>query len=310
MALHFDLVDLQLLVNIAQEKSLTKGAERSRMSLPSASIRIKILEEKLGTKLLYRTKQGVTLTPAGETMLHHARIVLQQLENLHGDLHEHISGLKGHVRLFANATSISASLPGVLRTYLTSYPNVDVDLRERLSVDGVRAVADGAADIAIIAGNTNTDGLEVLPFASEELVLATATGHVLAQRGPVDFGATLAFDYIGLPEDSSIHRFLVKQAQRLHKPLSIRIQVGSFETICRMIEAGVGIGVLPASAARRYARVMALSIVPLRDDWSIRRAKICVRSLAALPVFAQKLVGMLATASQREAAIAPDFVKD
>src|SRR3546814_5688868 len=146
MRMHFDLIDMQLLVNIAEEQSLTKGAERSFLSLPSASLRIKTFEETLGAKLLYRKKQGTTLTPVGETVLHHAKTVLAQLERLRGDLHEHSDGFKGHIRLYANATSISASLPDVLREYLARHPNVDITLREKLSDAGARAVADGSAD--------------------------------------------------------------------------------------------------------------------------------------------------------------------
>src|SRR3546814_12383748 len=80
MAMHFDLTDMQLMVNVAGAMSLTKGAEYSFLSLPAASNRVKNLEGYLGTALLYRTSQGVTLTPSGEAFVRHARIVLRQLE--------------------------------------------------------------------------------------------------------------------------------------------------------------------------------------------------------------------------------------
>jgi DNA-binding transcriptional LysR family regulator len=184
---NFDMVDLPLLVNIGEQQSLTHGAERSHLSLPSASVRIKTMEESVGTRLLLRSKQGTTLTPAGNVALQHARLVSRPDRKHDGDLLEYGDGLKGHVRLFANATSISGSLPEVLRRYLTENPRVDVDLRERLSDEGVRAVAEGAADIAIVAGETNTNRLETIPYATEELVLITASGHPLAQRERVDF---------------------------------------------------------------------------------------------------------------------------
>lgn len=300
MKINFDLVDMQLLINIAEEQSLTKGAERSHLSLPSASMRIKLFEESIGTKLLYRAKQGATLTPAGTTLLHHARIVLRQLENLKGDLHEYTDGVKGHVRLFANATSLSTSLPEILRRYLTEHPHVDVDLRERLSDDGVRAVSDGAADIAIVAGESRTDGLEIFPYGSEALVLATSVSHPLANRKSVDFSETLAYPYVGLQEGSALYRFLTRQAQEQRSQLSIRIQVGSFDAICRMIEANVGIGILPVYAAQRYARIVPIRIVPLNDAWSVRHSMICVRSLALLPTFSQKLVMMLSEAGAQD----------
>jgi DNA-binding transcriptional LysR family regulator len=292
--MNFDLIDLQLLVNVAEEQSLTKGAERSHLSLPAASLRIKTFEQNLGVKLLARTKQGATLTPPGRTLLHHSRVILRQLENLRGDLHEYASGLKGHVRLFANATSISSSLPSVLRRYLSIYPNVDVDLRERLSNDSVHAIMDGTADIAVVAGDTRTEGLELVPYGTERLVLVVAAEHPLAGRKRVEFADTVDFNYVGLEEGSALSRFLSKQAHDLRKKLNFRIQVGSFEAICRMVEADIGIGIVPESAARRYAEVMPIDIVRLSDAWSARDSMICVRSLSALPNFAQKLVTMLA----------------
>src|SRR3546814_19872164 len=89
MAMHFDLTDMQLMVNVAGAMSLTKGAEYSFLSLPAASNRVKNLEGYLGTALLYRTSQGVTLTPSGEAFVRHARIVLRQLEHLRGDIQEY-----------------------------------------------------------------------------------------------------------------------------------------------------------------------------------------------------------------------------
>ena len=296
--MHFDLVDIQLFANVGETNSLTRGAERSHMSLPAASMRIKNLEESLGAKLLYRASQGVTLTPPGQAFLYHARVVLQQLEHLRGDMQEYAQGVKGHVRIFANTTAITEFLPAVLRTYLATHPDVNVDLRERLSHDIVRAVTEGTADIGIVAGSVRTEGLEVLPYRKDRLVLATAATHPLAQRKKIGFAETLEFDYIGLPEASAIHAFLNQAANDVHKALKIRIQVGNFEAVCRMIEANVGIGMLPESAARRYAQTMAIRIVQLTDAWAVRNLQICVRSLQMLPIFSRELIDLLVADSR------------
>jgi len=293
MASHFDLVDIRLLVNIAAANNLTRGAERSCMSVPSASMRIKNLEDRVGTKLLYRTSHGVTLTPPGQAFLQHARLVLLQLDHLRSDLQEYAQGLKGHVRIFANTTAITEFLPSVLGSYLASHPNVNVDLRERLSHVIVRAVSDGTTDIGIVAGHVRTEGLEVLPYCEDRLVLATAPGHPLADRDAILFEDTLDYDFVGLQEASAIHAFLVQAADALERRLKIRIQVGNFEAVCRMIENGIGIGILPESAARRHAKSMTIRIVPLRDEWAVRKLQICVRSLQMLPTFARELVEQL-----------------
>lgn len=291
--MHVDLIDLRLFINIADENSLTRGAEHSHMSLPAASTRVKNLEQGIGVKLLYRTAHGVTLTPPGQAFLHHARLVMQQLEQLRGDLQEYAQGVKGHLRIFANTSAITEFLPEVLPTFLAQHPDISIDLRERLSHDIVRAVAEGQTDIGIVAGNVRTEGLEVLPYRHDRLVLATATGHPLAQRASVHFEETLAFDYVGLPEASAIHTFLLRAATELNKSIRIRIQVGNFDALCRMIEANAGIGILPNSAAQRYAKTMAVRFIALDDAWAVRDLQICVRSLHLLPLFARQLVELL-----------------
>jgi DNA-binding transcriptional LysR family regulator len=289
----FDLVDLNLFTHIAEANSLTRGAERSHLSLPAASTRIKNLEEQVGVKLLSRTNQGVKLTSPGETLLLHARRVLRQLEQLSGDLQEYSSGVKGHVRVFANTTAMSEFLPAVLRSYLVNHPDVTIDMQERLSPDIVRAVQEGVVDIGIVAGNVRTEGLEVMPYRRDRLVLATALSHPLAQLDSTRFVDTLDHDFVGLPEASAIHTFLKRAAADAKRPLRLRIQVSNFETACRMIEANVGVGVLPEGSARRHARTMALCIVPLDDEWAERQLQICVADTGVLPAFARKLVDLL-----------------
>jgi DNA-binding transcriptional LysR family regulator len=293
MTMHFDLIDLRLMVRIAESDSLTRGAESSHMSLPSASTRVKNLEESIGTKLLNRTPQGVTLTPAGQALVHHARLVLGQIESLRGDLQEYAKGIKGHLRVFANTTALGEFLPPVLRTYLLSHPDVNIDLKERLSHDIVRAVTEGQIDIGIVAGHVRTENLEVLAYRQDRLALVVPAGHPLAGAESIAFEQTLDFDHIGLHEASAIHAFLRQVCDGLHRRLPLRIQVGNFEAACRMIEASVGVGILPESAARRHAQSMAIRIVPLRDEWSLRALLICMRKLDALPGFARDLVDLL-----------------
>ena len=253
MAMHFDLVDLRLMVRIAETNGLTRGAEASHMSLPAASTRVKNLEESIGAKLLYRTSQGVTLTPPGQAFVHHARLVLGQIEHLRGDLQSYAKGIKGHLRVFANTTALGEFLPPVLRDYLASHPDVNIDLRERLSHDIVRAVSEGQTDIGIVAGAVRTENLETLPYRQDTLLLVVPRGHTLslAGAGAVAFADTLDLDHVGLHEASAIHAFLRQACDKLHRVLPTRIEVGNFEAACRMVEAGVGVS--PSCPARPRA---------------------------------------------------------
>ena len=293
MSLHFDLVDLRLMVRVAESNSLSRGAEAAHMSAPAASTRIKNIEEGLGVKLLVRTPQGVTLTPPGQAFVHHARLVLGQLEHLRSDLQEYASGIKGHLRVYANTTALGEFLPPVLRRYLLAHPDVNVDLQEHLSHDIVRAVTEGRTDIGIVAGLVRTENLQVLPYRRDRLVLVVPADHALAGAASIGFADTLDFDHIGLHESSAIRAFLQQICEGLGRPMQQRIQVSNFEAACRMVEAAVGVAILPGSAARRHAQTMAIAIVPLADPWAERALQICVRSLDALPAYARELVELL-----------------
>ncbi|SFI81902.1 transcriptional regulator, LysR family [Paraburkholderia megapolitana] len=291
--MHVDFVDLNLIVTLADTKNLARAAERCHLSPPAASTRVKNLEEDLGFRLLYRTSQGMTLTPAGESFVRHARLVLERVEHLAADMQDFGEGIKGHVRIWANTTAISEFLPAVLSQFLRDHHDVNIELREVLSGEIVKGVADGATDIGIVAGNVDAGHLEMLPYRDDRLVLVAAPSHPLAQRTSVDFSETLDDDFISLPTSSAIHSFITIAADALGRRIKLRIQVGNFEAACRMIAAGVGIGIVPESVALRHATTMRIAIVRLNDAWAERKLKICVRSLNDLPQFSRKLIDML-----------------
>ncbi|MGE0802893.1 MAG: LysR family transcriptional regulator [Lautropia sp.] len=293
MAVRFDLVDLRLFVNIADCCSVTRGAAQSHLSLAAASARIRNLEEAVGTKLLYRGTSGVTPTPAGETLGHHARLVLQQLEKLHGDLQEHSQGVTGLLRISASSAPITEFLEPALGAYLAVHPAVDIDLRERPSPEIVRAVAEGHTDIGIVSGDVCTDGLQVIPYRHARLVLVVPARHELAATGSVMFSDALGLPHVALQESNPIFQFLTQVTARLNRQLRVRIRLSHFEVACRMVEANIGVCVLPDSAAVRYASTMAIRVVRLNDEWAEGHMRICLRSEQELPSFARDFVNLL-----------------
>lgn len=287
---HIDLVDLRLFVQVAEANSLTRGAERAYLSLPAASLRIKNMEDWLGTKLLYRAKRGVSVTEAGEVFLKHARLVLQQVERLRGDMQPYSQGVRGHVRVFANTTATSELLPRVLGEFLATHSAITIDLQERLSAEVVRAVHEGVAEIGVVASSVRVDGLQTFPYNMDRLVVATPWDHPLAELRDVHFADTLEYDFVGLDARSAIHSFLHQEVSQLGREMRVRIQVGSFDAMCRMIEAKVGIGILPGLAAERHAKSTRIKTVQLLDEWALRELRICVRKLSELPAFARELI--------------------
>lgn len=291
--MHFDLPDLRLFIHIAESPSLTQGARRAHLSPAAASARIKALEGQLGSRLLYRDSRGVELTPAGQRLLQHARLIMRQVDYLKSEFTEYGADAAGHIRIFANTTAVTEFLPEVLAGFLAARPGVTVDLQERLSRDIVRGVLDGGADLGIIAGPVAASGLQVLHFSTDRLVLAVPRGHALATQARVKLRQTLGYQHIGLHEGSTLLSFLREQVEKLGESLALRIQVSSFEASCRMIEAGVGIGIIPESAARRHSRTMDLAIVELDEAWAVRERSILVRDLEALPGSVRALIATL-----------------
>jgi len=290
--LHLEIADLRLFVHIAEEQNLTRGAGRAALSAAAASARLKSLEAQVNQRLFYRDSRGLTLSPAGETLLRHARIILRQVEHARSDLSDGASGASGHFRIFANTTAITEVLPDVLAVFMGGRPHVTVDIQERNTREVVRGILDSAADVGVVAGPVSTMGLETQCFSTDRLVLVVPGSHALASSETIRFEEAVAFPQVGL-RDSTLQEFLVETVSTLNRRLDIRVLMGSFESMCRMIEANVGIGLLPESAARRLSRGTGLGIIRLLDPWAVRERRVVYRELDALPACARAFVQAL-----------------
>ncbi|WP_386080267.1 LysR family transcriptional regulator [Vreelandella sp. F11] len=289
----FDFVTLKLFISVADEGRLTAAAEREHLALAAVSKRISDLEALVGTTLLYRRPRGVELTPAGQAFLHHARRIMDNIERLNAELSEYGEGVRGHVRIHSNTSAIIAFLPQDLSAFSRLYPEIKIDLQERVSSEIIAAVRDGLTDIGIFAGHVAAPDLQQLSYRHDRLVLMTPIDHPLAERESIAFNEALAFDFIGLQQDASLQSLLNEQANLAGKALHMRIQVRSFDAICRMIHHGMGVGVLPEQTIYRDLGDLQLKSIPLSDPWAQRELVIGMRRYATLPVTARHLVDHL-----------------
>jgi len=287
--MRFDLTDLSLFRHVVEAGSITHGAERAHLALAAASTRIRNMEGALGAPLLVRARQGVTPTQAGRTLLQHARTMLEQAERLREALGAYAGGAAGQVRVLSN-TNATEFLPEALSAFLAAHPHVSVDLEERLSDEIVGLIAEGVGDIGIVAGTVDPGRLTTYPFRSDRFVLVVGRDHPLAKKTRTSFAEVLDHDFVGLDRASAIQRFLGTKAAAIGRPLKLRVQMRSFDAVCRLAECHVGIGVVPASTVRRAAKTMAIKAVDLSDPWALRELTICVRDFDALPPFARQLV--------------------
>jgi DNA-binding transcriptional LysR family regulator len=289
-ARRMDLTSLQLFVAVCELGSIGRAAEREFIAASAISKRLSELETSVGTQLLYRHARGVDLTPAGESLLHHARSVLFSLDKMQGELSEYAHGVRGHVRIHASISAIVQFLPEDLGSFTRAHDQVKIDLEEHLSAEVVRAVREGAADLGLCNGATGLGELQSLPYRRDRLVLIVPRGHALAEREAIAFADTLDFDQVGLHSTSSIYLAMRQAAEEAGRTIKLRIHVTSLDAMCRMIDNGLGVGVMPQRAFELMNGVGALQSVPLSDPWAERELRMVARDFSSLPVTARLLV--------------------
>ncbi len=302
-ARRMDLTSLQLFVAVCELGSIGKAAEREFIAASAISKRLTELEATVGTQLLYRHTRGVDLTPAGESLLHHARSVLFSLEKMQGELSEYADGVRGHVRVHASISAIVQFLPEDLGAFIRQHDEVKIDLEEHLSSEVVRAVQEGAADLGICNASTPQGELQSLPYRHDRLALIVPRGHALAHWPSVAYADTLDHDQVGLHSTSSIYLALRQAAEQAGRTIKLRIHVTSLDAMCRMIDNGLGVGVMPQRAFELMHGVGQLACVPLSDPWAERALHMVARDFSTLPVTARLLVEHLQPHPAPEAAL-------
>jgi DNA-binding transcriptional LysR family regulator len=254
---------------------------------------MKTLEERVGSRIVYREASGTKLTTSGEVLVTHSRKVLHEMEALKAELMHFSREMRGQVRVYANTTAVTEFLPQITREFLSLHPQVNVDIHERQNGDIARAVIDGGADFGVVAGEIALNGVKAIHFATDRLVLVVSSSHPLARSKQVPFTATLPYHHVLLREGSTLHEFLARTAAASGTVLKVRTQVQSFESLARMAEADVGIAILPESAAKRHARTMRVALVGISEAWAVRKRYVLVREHGSLPNYTQEFIRLI-----------------
>ena len=300
MNLHrLDLVSLSLFVLVVRTGSISQGAALSHLAVGAASKRISDLEAAIGVDLLERHSRGVKLTAAGHALHEHAKRILGDVDHLAAELSDHAAGIVGVVRLSANTSAIIQFLPADIAAFAAKNPGIRIELEEQNSHETVLAVLDGRADLGILADRMPTLGLQVVDYRRDRLVLLVPRQHPLAARKSIRFEEALDFDFVSLSEGTSLATRLRAETQALGKRLKLRIHVRSFDAMCQMVAAGLGVAVLPREAIQPHLRSMNLRQIALQDAWASRRLLIGVRDASAVPRHVRLLVDHLCDPQQR-----------
>ncbi len=291
--MRFDLITLNLVLAIADTRSITCGAAHAHLALAAASKRLSDLESRLGVALFDRRARGVDLTEAGRALVRHVRSLNASLHALESEVVEFSRGIKGHLRIAANASAITECLPADLAAFSQAHPGIRISLEDLTSAEVQAAVAEGRADVGIFVPPQHEARLRCRHYRDGELAVLVPRQHVLARRTAVPFDALLDFDIVGLHLGAAVHEQMRERAQALGRTLNVRLQVRGFDAIAQLVEAGLGVAVLPAVVAQRFARIFAVQPLVLQEDWARRPYLLAVRTQEVLPAVVQRFVESL-----------------
>jgi DNA-binding transcriptional LysR family regulator len=298
--MRLDLTDMRLFLTIVEHGSLTKGAQAMNLSLASVSERVSGMESTLGVPLLERTRRGVHTTAAGEALVRHAHLILGQVEQMRGELRTYAQGLKGRIRLWSNTAALGVFLPLQLRRFLAEYPDLSVDIDERTSSEIVLAIAEGRADLGIVADTADLAALQTHLIVQDQLVVVANRAHRIGDQSCVAFADIVGEAFVGL-SDAALETYLGEHASRLGRQIDYRVQLRSIENVGMLVEAGIGIAILSEASAAELRRP-SLAILPMVEPWAARQLFLCVRDFFALTpharLLAQQLIESGASAGQ------------
>ncbi|CAL8973577.1 HTH-type transcriptional regulator GltC [Rhodoplanes serenus] len=294
-----DLLSLRLFASVVEHRNIAQASRANNIAPSAVSKRISDIEARVGVSLLYRLREGVEPTPAGQALYRHVKRLAKIIEDLEAELSEFSQGAKGRARLWANTSAVTQFLPEDLAVYTSQFPEVKIDLREEVSRTVAEAVQDGSADLGVFSDYIGETGLETRIYRRDTLMVIVPRGHPLEGRDSVTLADTLAYDHVGLQEGSSLQARLLSEVDRSQLALKLRVQVLSFDGVRRMVEAGLGVAVLPQGAVLPYATTGAFASLQLNEPWATRRLLLGFREYRSLPVVVRALVECLAPLDRR-----------
>jgi DNA-binding transcriptional LysR family regulator len=279
--LGLDLVSLRVFAAAAEENNLARAAEREHIALSAASRRISDFESRAGVLLFERRDRGMLLTAAGRRLLDQLQDVFALLDRIALDLDEVRVGARGHVRIHAHMSAMASDLPETIASFMTLHPGIDLELVEQTSVEAIHAVHTGSADVGIVSGNVPANELELRHWKRDELVVVLPPAHPLAQQSRVTLQELLDEPFIAMQEGSALLALYREHAKQLGRSLRERAHASSFESARKLVSVGLGVSILPASAAVASPGSEIL-VRPPDEHWASRSLVICTREPSRL----------------------------
>ncbi|MXP60606.1 LysR family transcriptional regulator [Pantoea sp. Taur] len=278
--MRYDLVSLSIFVAVAEEQNLTRAAHRKHTAVSAVSKRIAELEQQVGTQLMLRLPRGIELTPAGHSLLYHARQVFRNLEQMEEELSDYAAGVRGHIRIYTISAALMHCLPQAVGQFLGNYPQTDIDIEEHIGIGVVQGVLEGSADVGIFSSWTTSSGIEIWPWQHDHLAVMVSPAHPLADRTSLKLIDVIDEKIIGPHRDSAVSHILDREARKLGKTLNIGLRVSSFVSMAELVSHQLGIAILPVNEISPSALLNGVRSIPLAETWASRELLVGVKNYA------------------------------
>jgi DNA-binding transcriptional LysR family regulator len=281
-----DPVSLRLFVSVVEEGTIAAAAKREHIAAAAVSKRLSELEALLDSQLLVRSNKGITPTAAGVSLLYMARSALNNLNEIVVQMRDYSHGVRGTVHVLANISAITQFMPALIRSFMDRYPLINITLQERESLAITKGIAENQADIGVFTRLPHGSDVEVFPFREDRLVLLVPGDHPLAGRESVGFEETLDYAFVALKSGTHLNFQLIKAANDVGRSLNIRMEVSNYDALGLMVQAGIGIGIMPQGSVGLY-NLAGTCAIGLDEPWAQRELSLCVRSREGLSSAAQ-----------------------
>jgi len=273
-----ELAQLEAFLQVAHYRSFSRAAEALFLTQPSVTARIQSLERELGERLFERTGRSVTLTDAGHAFMPHAQRALTAVQEGTDAIEAVRHGDVGSIRLGASSSIATYVLPEILRRFREMRPRVHVHLNTGSSEDIVERLLAGELHAAIIRLTQHPE-IESVHLYNDDLSLVVAPSHPFAAKGRVTIAEAGKEPFLFFERSSSYHSLIYSMFLRVGIVPESAMELDSMETTKHMVEAGLGIAILPISSIQREVGTGTLKEVEIRDMEQPAQREIGVHAL-------------------------------
>ncbi|WP_066256169.1 LysR family transcriptional regulator [Neobacillus drentensis] len=260
-----ELRQLQLFLEVAKHKSITKAAESMHLSQPALSKSIKALEDELGMTLIIRTNKTSDLTDAGRIVLEYSQKMAAVLNEMKTTLNDITNLSMGQIDIGLPPFIGSLFFPRVMAKFHHTFPNIELNITEYGGARVVKSVEEGEFELGVAVLPIDEQQFDVYPIVEEEMKLLVYKDHPLATRNVVDIKELKDEEFIFYHEEFALNKIMRNQFIAAGFEPKILFQSSQWDLMTEMVAANLGITILPDSICNRAFNTD-LRVIDLKED--------------------------------------------